>query len=292
MIKTRLSNETMHILKGYAQEKVKTTGMLSGRMDHLNCPAGNDSRTRLYYKVTDDHKLILGHCFNCGASGVINNDLFIKPLPGGKDPSKKYKDMAWDSVCSAAQNGNPLTPHLETWPMQYFSDCKDAFYDKYNAFNMKRGAVSGSIYIPVSDDLIYVRSMSPTNKWIKHKNPYNDTGGSCIALYSDSPDIDTCVICEDLISAMKVSMTGKAAGAALGGTSISQEEAWKLTTLYDKFIVWLDNDSAAVKDLAYKIYNTIFSYTNNESKCFIVLDKKDPKHYSLEDIKKEIQRNS
>jgi hypothetical protein len=97
----RLSRETLDWVKDYYRKYSMPASELGHC--HGDCPAGIDTRSRLYTKLTEDRKKILCHCFNCGASGAVNVTGFLRNAdPLYSDPAMvDAKDDQYDRELTA-----------------------------------------------------------------------------------------------------------------------------------------------------------------------------------------------
>ena len=272
-MKNRLSNETMTI----AVETCELPNVQYHR-NHDDCPAGQDIRKRLSIRLSEDKRLVLAHCFNCGLSGVRTSRI---PSLYKAEPSKEVVNnyLVFDSTMARYKSGTPITPD-GSWPSVYFLDCWSELQDA-DKFGIKE--TSDSYYIPrgnppeditgfeirlKGDRKLYKRIIHPNYKYDSKLLLYNGKGSR------------NAVICEDPISAMKISLAGYA-GVSLCGSSMSSDDAFKVTMLFDSVTVWLDNDKPEIIRASLLIRDRLRLYMNKVTR---IQGLKDPKYFTLQAI--------
>jgi hypothetical protein len=232
--------------------------------------------------VTDDGKLLLAHCFNCGGSGAIKwkgwavrPDTSVTALV--QEEAALVKEIEFNIV-DYDYRKNAIEVDGNDWPLEYFKDCMYDFVGA-NKFGIRK---TGMYYmIPrgygtnvTGYDLRYYPIKSHGR--IIHPDHAKE---SKLLVYNPS-NSKTAVIAEDPISAMKLSLAGFA-GISLCSNHLNKEDAWKLAFMYDKLVVWLDNDSKEIIKLAHTAKDRLALYNDN---VHIVTSASDPKHYKLVDI--------
>ena len=277
-MKLKLSTETMDTVRSQASKMARDEQI---SVNHENCPAGEDTRQRLYIKVTSDGKMALAHCFNCGGSGGVR--LAGRPA---RIPSGSY-DMVGDEArqnrCDTDRslwtNAIPIidSPEWDSWPEKYFADCWNELAGA-NGFDIRRHqAYSKWVLFPRGD------ASSPTG-W-EARSASKQITRNILPEYKDDTKLliynkdasRTAVVCEDPISAMKVSLAGYA-GVALCGTNMTTDDAFKMSLLFDNILVWLDNDKPEIVAQAARLQTKLLMYTSS-----VKINKlyNDPKKYTL-----------
>jgi hypothetical protein len=128
-----------------------------------------------------------------------------------------------------------------------------------------------ALVIPLVENNYWMRLFSSENK-------YHITGKKqALFLHSSSPS-DTCVIVEDLRSAIKVSRV--VTTLCLFGTSLPPSQ-WYMLDRQKRIIIWLDGDKPGV-DAATKLFKKLTLRFKN---VVMIKTPQDPKWYSLEEIK-------
>jgi len=255
-------------------------------VNHDDCPAGEDTRGRLSYRLADDNRLLMAHCFNCGRSGVMSvRSRLLSAARYRKPEELKEEYNLFDSWMDAYSAAEPLDfGNKEMWPGGYFASCWTEFCDaeKFGIretphhYIIPRGNVPNDITgfeIRPKGLKYYTRIIHPMYKEDSKLLIYN----------KDSSRIG--VVCEDPISAMKVSLAGFA-GVALCGATLSVGDALKLSLLFDKVVVWLDNDSKTVKEQAHLNRARLAMYMDG---AYLVEKLSDPKSYTLSFVRSTIE---
>lgn len=294
-------------------------------INHQDCPAGSDTKKRLYITVTDDNTMVLAFCHHCSQRGAyrlsnlkgwppkVGNENLAVVLSGGEDrpnaleeqeSAEKYlwekrvkhywEDATpmWDMYKDNLTVFNGMNRLL--YPLRYFSD-KDlrTLADK-NFYHMR--ATDQFVTIPrlgeeglVGLDIRFPTASESSIKWkrILKGDSVTTTPGRMV-IYN-SQQRSNAVICEDLISAMKIDMSGYAA-VAITGSTLSTDDCLKLSMLYDTVVVWLDNDSDYIASQATAICAKLNVFM--EKVHIIRKPFKDPKHYSCDAIQEIIHNFS
>lgn len=284
-MKLKLSTETMDTVRIQASKMARDEQI---SIDHYDCPAGEDTRQRLYIKVTSDGKMALAHCFNCGGSGGVK--LIRRPVTEAKE-SWKGENEAKKRFCDIDmvlwEKGTPvvLAPEWDSWPEKYFADCWKEFNDA-NGFDIRRHqGLKRWVLFPRGD------ASSPTG-W-EARSASKEITRNILPEYKDDTKLliynkdasRTAVVCEDPISAMKVSLAGYA-GVALCGTNMTSDDAFKVSLLFDNILVWLDNDKPEIVAQAALLQTKLLMYTSS-----VKINKlnNDPKKYTLVHIQDTVR---
>jgi hypothetical protein len=101
---------------------------------------------------------------------------------------------------------------------------------------------------------------------------------SVLPIYGYHSDLSVVAVCEDILSAIKISRV--CSSMPLLGSFLSKEKAIRLSKLYKGLIFWLDYDKA---DVAIKLADQYKPFFENVN---VVVTEKDPKEYSTEEIQK------
>lgn len=255
-------------------------------VNHEDCPAGEDTRGRLGYRLADDNRLLLAHCFNCGRSGVTPiKSRFVAAATDRKPEELKAEYDLFDSWMDAYAAGEPvdLSSH-EMWPAGYFASCWLEFCEA-EKFGIRE--TPSHYIIPRGNAPNDINGFEVRTKGMKYYtrviHPYYKEDSKLLIYNKDGSRVG--VVCEDPISAMKVSLAGFA-GVALCGTTLSVSDALKLSLLFDKVVVWLDNDSKTVKEQAHLDRARLAMYMDG---AYLVEKLSDPKSYLLERIRSTIE---
>lgn len=288
------------------------------RYNHTNCPAGTDTRKRLYIRKTADG--YLAYCHNCGRGGIASFERDPKTNTTPQGPhvamsgdrngldelcvlTDKDKALAYYSLKKSFDTHRPLfdCSNCPTLIGKAFPEFDPAWVPKYQVVAIDSHLATGllvELILPAAFD----ESGSPKIYSVKRKTlDFNDkvevatpkwlhfslTGKMPPIL--DNPDTKRCVIVEDRISAIKVveATEGEVTACTLSGTNVSDEDLFKLSMLYDEFMVWLDNDSGAVIAKASDIRRRLKMYKKDSAVTGTEL--LDPKTNSLDQIRFRIE---
>jgi len=228
------------------------------RSNHEDCPAGKDTKRRLY--TTKKLGGYLWYCHNCGNGGFRHTE----SVPRLSEYKKKGR-VAKKNVLPPS-NGQ-IPKKYKVFLYQYGITNDDI--TKYNLYYSKD---YDRLVFPVLQDNVKIcgwsgRGSNP--KW------YKQTFISKQLLYfvTEHPDLDTVTIVEDPLSAIVVGRDTNA--IALLGTYIQKETMVDISNLYSNVKVWLDNDARDKSKKMSVLFNKIIS-GHAES----IVTELDPKCYS------------
>lgn len=221
------------------------------RFNHSDCEAGVDTKERLYVKAVDTGWI--AYCHHCGKSGFLRTSPYRVGMSGDihypteetrvfKDVPEKYKGE--HLICEPEEF--PVDQLL--WLYSYGFDDKDIVF-----YNIKVSKVDGSIVIPKTYGLTpayYVR-----RKFTDHfdRGPkallYRDRTQPFVWRHTSTKytTIDKFIMCEDPISAMKLSKAG-ANSISLMGTNLTDDvKQYLLDRDNASVLLFLDPDTAGMK---------------------------------------------
>ena len=211
---------------------VDTSALVLGKeykFHHVTCPAGTDTRNRLY--VTNKGGATLYKCFNCGGSGHFREKDSFSPIV--------------DTVCGTTGatspadyrvDPKPFTDEMMLWLLNYEID-PDEF---------------PGVFSPASDGSLPI-SVYNGSEYTGYQRRYFNVGESTAAKYvtntkapyhyligKEHPEV--VFVVEDLLSSYKIWSLGYSVVALLG-TSLKGQ--WPADLASPKsVVVWLDNDVA------------------------------------------------
>lgn len=296
-----LSSETM---KG-AIEIVGYKSMPAGaqtNMDHALCPAGVDTKGRLYVKVSDDDSMILAYCHHCGGRGFHKRNKYTSSTTdsttgvvdlmtcainkGFYDAEKKF--LVSDALHDHKDLSSILRSRIFWWTHDCFVALSDAdFFDmRVNAFGVWIPFDSEEHGLVRLDYRTFVPTLPKWNRQIKYSN---DGKKLCdnVAVFNPN-DSDIGVVCEDPFSAMKIGVTGYA-GVCLSGSEITSEQVLKLSGMFDRIFVWMDNDSNLIRMKSCKIGDSFKLFHDNVHK---IDHPDDPKNCTMVQIEDYVRSKS
>lgn len=305
-MKSYFDRETMEYLKE------RGNSMVSGQQihqNHANCPAGRDTKNRLYIKVSDDGKMVLGYCHHCGSKGAVRRHRFVsesvpktidndndgfmhelgrfsRAIPLNRATFEEFESaMLAKPLVGLLNNPHSITSVENTEVLKIFMEMND-----YYSIRITEDVGHRIVMVPLISAENYVdglltRSMGSGGHWFCHKKKDVDGTYICgkISIYNTFKS-DTVVICEDIISAIKLDISGYA-GCALMGSQFDSADLLKLSMLFRRCVVWLDNDSALIKEKAHQIRGTAKMFFEDTD----IITISDPKHYTTGLIKERLK---
>ena len=186
----------------------------------------------------------LYNCFHCGEHGIVRDP---------KSTSGKTKAVRADLECATEGERPTYSPtgaiirpvgewpvEARVWVLKYIerSEVEDAqiFYDP----SISR------VVLPVMDDGTLVgyqtRRVHEFDSGPKYRTYKRDAARF---FHHVRRDTDVVVLCEDILSAIRIARF--TSSAAILGTSVSDVILARLTSMYSKFLIFLDDDNAQVK---------------------------------------------
>lgn len=264
-------------------------GVQAVSVNHDDCPAGEDTRSRLNIKVLPTG--LIGHCFNCGGSGwywyhkdaVLGiDDLIHEQSLTEKGTISKPNAAITPTLEYIANNAVPVKDmSILAWLYQQGLDDDDIV-----ALGLKE--VSGPhLILPLTSDIttggIVTRCFSGGTD-TRYKT-YIPTGAIRGKMFDNKQR--ALVITEDILSAYRVQKTGVVDALAILGTTLSNTALLENLAGYRHFIIWLDEDFAG-QEAVYKLAQVIRDYISH-AQCYLVM-KKQAKKLRDEEIAEEIHK--
>lgn len=241
------------------------------------CPACGQSKS---FSLTNNGMGFLYHCFrnSCGVYGFIPMDHTVhdkNSTHGGIVARRKEKQEHQYPQVDLYEIDTHDYPSGEWKEVAEDSGINDATI--LTKYGLKYDERSDRIYIPLTNGFLLRRS----NYKQEPKSLTYRTGPGLNVFYASDHAENTApmFLVEDCYSAIKIAEAGHPAIALLG-TSLPSE--FKLYMRADGFVVWLDADAI---QKAVKIAN----YISSVAKSQVVYTDKDPKHYSVDEIKSIIK---
>lgn len=216
------------------------------RIDHVDCPAGRDTKGRLYVKRKDDDTL-LAYCHNCGDYGISSSKGRVKAIRDLLIENEAVqRDGSGELLMPSDVLKNPDTwpPLAYAWPRSYGITGLEM-----RMFEMCYSPSWNRVILPVyeSGKLVFWQGRAiEKGQDPKYISAKSHPKVMFWALTNNKPrDKWTRVfIVEDMLSAIKMSRYCDT--VALLGTSPDIDGLTKRLANYDKVGIFLDPDTAGV----------------------------------------------
>jgi len=307
-----------HEIRYYVDEYLAQVGMAidqTQNLSHEECDGGiEDRKARLY--ITRTASGWVAYCHNCGKRGFLRTS---DPRPitkwqdtcgGGAVYDKtharsiyvsyhmdgyEFRDLTRNKMPVTEA---PCTAHTIGWFYNYFKpedgfrepcEIADSYGVKYTVAFPSNG-ISARLLFPVWDvnapedalpAALAERTLEADNKW---KLTTIDGGPMPVCIDNLHNNEHTVVIVEDRVSSIRLSELGYAS-VCLHGTNLSDSTLFALASgPWERYIVWLDNDSSLVKDKACDYARRLRMYLNSSKEIIVDLIHNDPKNTSVSDI--------
>jgi len=244
-------------------------------VNHIGCPAGTDTKRRLYIKRT--HEGLVAYCHHCNEAGFASDH-----------GSRLSTWLTKEKETSTAYNKTPVL----TW----ISPTGSMWLYKYNILpnNMYFNGVSGdpfqvalTLRSPSGENIgVQIRNLKEkaTPKYIttythehnKGESTWFTTGGS------------TLFITEDYLSAYRIYCDTGINSMALLRTTVTDKTLLQIYDLnFDNIFIWLDPDEAGVKG-ALKVEKELRHFLSTDTKIKVINVGKEPKECSVTELNKII----
>lgn len=247
------------------------------RLNHPDCPAGADMKRRLYITRKDDGT-ILGYCHNCGDSGVASS--------GGMGYSRGDSIVCpSDKVETIAMPAN-----LEAQPRDWPTEAQQWLFKANVSW---RVAVQHSLAFDINTRRVVIPKFNQENELVMYqtRNVGLDDGCKYTTVKKMDSEIHTpvyasvdtgvVVICEDMMSAIRIVECDIADAIPLFSSNVDIKKVLTNVENYDIIIVWLDNDGVEVERHRDKLVKELSMVHVN---VMSIDNYRDPKHYRDDDL--------
>lgn len=250
-------------------------------VNHVGCPAGEDTKKRLYIKKTAGG--LLAYCHHCSEHGFIKD----KSVDGDRLASwlrGKRVDVPEISVDKPGFAGAPLSVQGKRWLWTYNCDDTDTVFggvhDHPNQVTLQLRNPDGKLIG------WQVRNLNPLTKpkYLTQFMSGIERGDASWFI----GDKNTLVITEDYLSAYRVNKATALTSVALLKTSISDKTLQQISLIKPSFIyIWLDPDAAGIKGTHEAMDKLKFFLTDDTTLVAVGVDM-EPKECSSETLKETL----
>lgn len=222
----------------------------------------------------DGHKW----CFGCGFYFPAESSLAIEEIQHSLQNDKKRR-------------GSGRRNYIDL-PFDFSSAIPAQALNWLNQYGLTKGEIRGNnlgwsqsvkrLIFPIYDSygnllLWQGRDFSGEPK----RQKYYNEGYPEKVLHPIGNDVDTVVLCEDMVSAIKIGRVST--GMCLFGSELSYPRIHKLKGRFNKLFIWLDNDKA----------RRAVTFSERARPWFesvqVIVTPKDPKEYSTEEIEEYVR---
>ena len=269
------------------------------RVNHDDCPAGSDTRRRLYLtRTVANPEAIVAYCHNC-QEVVYYND-------GKHQPYRYAKHQTVPKNVLQVTRELIKPPHvdvrIEDWPVEAQAW---AYSNKLNAvlcehYNIGYDPASDRVYLPRHTWVVnhtygdlqgyQLRNVEHTRNVPKYLTVQqaDEKGYTEIAVSSRDYMFKVCVIVEDYVSGIHVAEAHANCDKQVTvlvnyGTKLSYAVMARAAE-WDNIAVWLDNDSDHVKNHADRMVRTM-RLMKGDGVIRAIMPETDPKHYTYDGIR-------
>ncbi|KKL85661.1 hypothetical protein LCGC14_1952520 [marine sediment metagenome] len=277
------------------------------RIDHDDCPAGTDTRRRLYItRPQSNPTSVVAYCHNCQEGGYHitgQHSSFRRtrhenqPLTNVHEvndhmttPPNLLKNLtAWPMLAQAWAYKNKLDSDLgRTYGIAYDPSSDRVYLPRYDWMSMDQKGTDGHFGSLTGYQL---RNVDPKSKRPKYYTvvTHDDPGYTLLKADRNGDNSPTrAVLVEDYISGMHI-IAATAHGPLNTIVVVNYGTKVNLPALYScaqvgHAVVWLDNDSDHVREQADQMARTI-NMINSQCLVRVIESRSDPKHYVPDTIR-------
>ena len=245
-------------------------------VNHEECPAGTDTKRRLYVKRVENgtDNSYLFYCHHCGNRGSLKYHGLLRVEEIAKESTVTTRISAVELLDALDRYRHGLF-NAELWSL----DAKLWWY-KYNlnnadavGYNVQYNDIDNRLWLKVATGLWQGRGFGEAAKKMKYYT-VGDINSSEVFVRNTR---STVMLVEDVVSAYKCAKAGINVLPLLG-TTLRLHHLF-LIKEYDRVIIYMDNDTAGQK-AAVNIYRELSPYSNDID----VIHDKQPKERPLEEL--------
>jgi hypothetical protein len=232
-------------------------------VNHDNCPAGVDTRRRLYITKSDDNQKLKLYCHNCSKGTIIDlTAVRLRPVAPALEPKKLELP--------------PVAPGTVT-PSMYSLTAKHKLL--LGAYGILDHALDRNVYSASDCELVF--PVEQENELQGYQIRYTD-GRRDKWLSRGDPQAwwvagNLQLVCEDIVSAYKWFEATGEGYCCQAGARPTIGHVW-----VQACVVWYDNDNEAVLDAA----RTAVEIGPRHNPNILITGGTDPKRYTKDELKK------
>lgn len=254
-------------------------------VNHTNCPAGTDTKQRLYIK-RNEHG-ILAYCHHCNERG-FQPDTHI---PDIRTLRKRQKDKAGVGESRGGYNTTLDLPRdfstdIGEWPVKarawlYKASLTDGDISYARiGFSKSLSRIVLPVYLPSGVGLYQTRRIFEQDTGPKYLTVGNTKSVCCVYSRCSGSALDNVVVVEDILSGIRVSKYASAL-VLLGSSLHDRHIEHILSSGYKKCLIYLDNDNPKIVLSAVKMRLKLDMILDNVATCDV---KGDPKNKSDKEL--------
>lgn len=271
--------DSKYLLKEFNGEPVEIGE--TSRRNHQDCPAGVDTKRRLYLTIpSDSPTTLLGYCHNCqeGTRAFLN----IEPYRY-KDKQADYKE---EREILSGHYGQPITQFEEgeSNPIRCYVESYVLGFEP--VYDPTTGRLCLPIYSANDPDPIGWNCRAWKGQQFPKYILNVPKDWERVERWYGSPS--ELVIVEDQVSAYACYQAGYSALCIFGATVDPMTLYKHLSRELLKVVVWLDNDLEHIRNQARKIERDVKLIVPEHCKAECVWISGEPKHYSSNGIRELI----
>lgn len=281
------------------------------RINHEDCPAGEDTRRRLYLtRPISNPDTLIGYCHNCQGSGFMKEGKWVDYR------DRLHRDNGMNNTLVTTADFKPPT-HMITlmrdWPVHaqgwvYKAKMDSVLIEKYG---FQYDPTSDRVFIPRFKRTTHLYGNSLQAYQLRNTDPHKPNAPKYLTVCSPEDNgytmmyntkdalqktqpiaLAKVILVEDYVSGVAIveaykDLNLKTHALVNYGTKVNLEALHYLSK-YGQVLVWLDNDSDHVIEQAHVMARTT-RMLNTACEVFVNVTSSDPKHYSPTDIRDEIE---
>lgn len=280
----------------------------SNRVNHQDCPAGTDTRRRLYLtRPAGSPEIILGYCHNCQDKGILksNNPHCYRSHDAAIEAGQNLSTDKWSPPHNLVTKCHEWPADAISW--RYKMSLHIAMID---ALGIAYDPSTHRIYLPMWRTIKLNGPKTECSNLIGYQlRRLSDRGSKYITALQDKGSYPSTLI-YPLLKAVdsreppvSILVEDFASGIALAETAYENQHQWEVIVNYgtkvtpevlarcDQWpaLVWLDNDSLHVSEQAEHIGRVWAMITGND--VHIERDAREPKKLTATEIQRVVERH-
>jgi hypothetical protein len=246
-------------------------------VNHDGCPAGTDTKKRLYVKAVDTYGKWIGYCHHCNDSGVVSSGSIVQDIYSRVDAPLDTVGVPYSAVGPAvarlwdeSTEEIPVIPSL--WLKKWYLDETD-----YPKIPVRWRQANESLVFQFGVSIQMRGFNSPLSKYVTHY-----VGGNKYKHFAAVGNSEL-VITEDIISAYRAHRDLGVSAIALLGTTVPEALAADIAfagAAFSTITLWLDADVAGASATG-AAYRAIANAAHRAAHVNAIKGHKSPKELTI-----------
>lgn len=252
-------------------------------VNHEDCPAGQDTKQRLYIKGVENGKQLY-YCHHCGQRGSLTT----RPYSTAQSAAAASRPVSAGSKHGGARIPRDAETDINQWPaearlwIKQYGITAQEVKDNGIFYSPSVGRVGLPVWGRSGVSYISYRKVHRTDDGPKYLGYGKSVGGVVAAVSSSGGrtcEPTTIIIVEDKLSAIKCARVCDA--MCLNGTYLDDAALLEIVRKYSNIYIFLDNDNRQVKLEQIRMKRVLEQYGKN---VCVIKSKQQPKELTEHEI--------